>query len=239
MKRFWLKMGVIAALVGLMIMLGGAASAQDAPVNSITVDGFGQAYGAPDIAHLQLGVQVTDTDVNTAFSEANELMTTVIATLTEQGIESADIQTTGLYMYPEPGYDPQTGMPTDEITYRVGNSVNVTIRDIDNIGEIITAGVNAGANNLSGLTFGIADTGALESEARTAAIADARDRAGQLADALGLTLGDPIIVVESFYSNLPPIAFDRAQALGGAANVPVEQGQLEVNIQVTVTFSMG
>jgi uncharacterized protein len=239
MKRFsiWSKMGVIAALVGLLVLLTGATSAQDAPANSITVDGFGQAFGTPDVAYLQLGVQVTDTDVTAAFNEANELMTAVIGALTEQGIALEDIQTTGLFMYPETAYDPQTGAPTDSITYRVGNSVDVTIRDVSKIGEIVSAGVNAGANNINSLNFGIADTASLESEARTAAVADAKDRAAQLAEALGLTLGGPISVVESFASSAPPIFYDRAQEMGGAGNVPIQQGQLNVNVQVTVTFS--
>jgi len=241
MKRFsmWSKLGVIAALVALLVLLTGATSAQDAPVNSITVDGFGQAFGSPDVAYLQLGVQVTDTDVSAAFAQANEKMTDVIAALTEQGIEAKDIQTTGLYMYPETAYDPQTGVPTDNITYRVGNSVDVTIRDVSKIGDVVSAGVDAGANNINSLNFGIADTASLESEARTAAIADAKDRAAQLAAALELTLGDPIIVVESFSSSPPPIAYDRAQAVGGAGNVPIQEGQLNVNVQVTVTFSIG
>lgn len=241
MKRFSIisKMGVIAALVGLMVLLTGATSAQDAPTNSITVDGFGTASGAPDVAYLQLGVQVSDTDVTTAFNQANDLMTTVIGALTEQGIDPKDIQTTGLYMYPDTGYDPQTGAPTDTTTYRVGNSVNITIRDISKIGEIISAGVDAGANNINSLTFGIADTAALEGQARTAAIADAKDRAAQLAEGLGLTLGDPIIVVESFSSSTPPILYDRAQSVGGASNVPVQSGQLDVQVTVTITFSIG
>lgn len=237
MKRFSMKMGIIVALVGVLALaFTGAISAQDAPANSITVDGFGQAFGAPDVAYLQLGVQVTDTDVTAAFNEANELMTAVIGALTEQGIAPNDIQTTGLYMYPETAYDPQTGMPTDSITYRVGNSVDVTIRDVSKIGEVVSAGVNAGANNINSLNFGIADAAALESEARAAAVADAKDRAAQLADILGMTLGDPIMVVESFAS-ATPMFYDRAQAMGGVGNVPIQQGQLNVNIQVTVTFS--
>lgn len=240
MKRVSMKIGVVAVLVGLVILvLTGTASAQNAPANSITVDGFGQAFGAPDVAYLQLGVQVTDTDVTAAFNRANELMTAVISALTEQGIAPNDIQTTGLYMYPETAYDPQTGAPTDRITYRVGNSVDVTIRDVSKIGEVVSAGVNAGANNINSLNFGIADAAALEREARTAAVADAKDRAAQLAEALGLTLGDPIIVVESFTSSDPPVLYERAQAMGGSGNVPIQQGQLNVNIQVTVTFSIG
>lgn len=241
MKRFSMlsRMGMIAALVGLLVLLTGAASAQNMPENSITVDGFGQAFGSPDVAYLQLGVQVMDTDVTAAFNQANEKMTAVIGALTEQGIDPKDIQTTGLYMYPDSGYDPQTGAPTDKVTYRVGNSVDVTIRDVSKVGEIISAGVNAGANNINSLNFGIADPAALESQARAAAVADAKDRATQLAEAFDVPLGDPITIVESLNASTPPIFYERAQAMDSVGNTPVQQGQLNVNVQVTVTFSIG
>ena len=241
MKRFskWSKLGVVAALVGLMVLVVGATSAQDAPTNSITVDGYGQAFGAPDVAYLQLGVQITDKDINAALTQANDAMTKLIGTLTDQGIDPKDIQTTGLNIYPNMNYDPQTGTPTGIVSYQVSNSVSVTIRDITKIGEIISAGVEAGANSISSLTFDIANKAALESAARTAAVADAKNRAGQLAEGLGLTLGDPIIVVESLSSSAPPIPFASAQVAADMGKVPIQTGQLNVQVTVTVTFSIG
>jgi uncharacterized protein len=241
MKRFskWSKLGVIAALVGLMALIAGATSAQDAPAHSITVDGYGQAFGAPDVAYLQLGVQVTDEDINSALTQANDLMTKLIGALTDQGIDPKDIQTTGLSIYPNMNYDPQTGTPTGIVSYQVSNSVSVTIRDISKIGDIISAGVEAGANSISSLNFDITDKAALESAARTAAIADAKNRAGQLAEGLGLTMGDPIIVVESLSSSAPPVAFAVAESAADVGKVPIQTGQLNVQVTVTVTFSIG
>jgi uncharacterized protein YggE len=235
----YILVGSIVALVGLLALMTGAAYAQDTPSNSLTVDGFGQAYGAPDVAYIQLGVQIADSDVNAAFNQVNETMNAIIAAITELGIDPKDQQTTGLFMYPETAYDPQTGAPTGETTYRVNNSLTVTVRDVSKVGEVITTGVNAGANNIGSLNFGIADTDALESEARTAAVADARERASQLAEALGVQLGDPIIVVESLANNTPSPVAMRADsfAFGGAA--PIQEGQLSVAVQVRITFALG
>lgn len=233
----WKSLMIVAVLVGLAAAFTGSAVAQEAPPQSLTVSGFGQAFGAPDIAHVQMGVQVTNEDVLAAFDDANTRMQAVLDALREAGVEDRDLQTTGLYMYQESIFDPQTGAPSDNSLYRVGNTVNVTVRDITQVSAIINAGVEAGANNINSLTFGIADQTELEDEARAAAVEDARARAQKLADLAGVTLGSPTIIIEENLIGIPlPLAADRA--FGGAASVPVEEGQLSVNLTVRVTFSI-
>lgn len=233
----WVTLGV---LLVLLVGLTGAVGAQATlPTNSVTVSGFGQAYGSPDVAYVNLGVQTSNEDVVTAFNEANETMERLINALVEFGIERRDLQTTGLYMYTDTPFDPASGQPSETPIYRVTNSLSITVRNVDQVGEVISTGVNAGANTINGLTFGLADPSALEQEARTAAVANARERAQQLAELMGVTLGEPIIISETFGPAIPLFSnFDRAQAggLGGAA--PIEQGQLSVSVTVQVTFSV-
>jgi hypothetical protein len=101
-------------------------------------------------------------------------------------------------------------------------------------------GLGAGANTLNGLSFGISDMKALEAEARTAAVADARERAQQLADAFGVTVGEVVSVSESFGSF--PLFADfggaKLDAIGGAAP-SVSPGQLSVSVQVNLSFAIG
>lgn len=239
----WKKLGTIAvATAALLVVVTGAVGAQDTtnlPSNSITVTGFGQAYGSPDIAYVNLGVQTANEDVVVAFNEANAKMQQLIDALKEFGIAERDLQTTGLYMYTDTPFDPATNMPSETPIYRVTNSLSVTVRDVAQVGEVINLGVSSGANSINGLTFGLADPSAMEQEARTDAVENARARAQQLADLVGKTLGEPTIVVETFGNAIPfATNFDRAQSggLGGAA--PVEQGQLSVTVNVQVTFSV-
>ncbi len=242
--RSWKSLAVIAVLVALSIVAITVA-AQDTPVpptaplvpaQTLTVSGFGQAFGAPDIAYVQLGVQVSNNDVIAAFDDANTRMEAVLAALREAGVEGRDLQTSGLYMYQENVYDPMSGMPTDSALYRVGNTVTVTVRDVNEVSEIISTGVEAGANNINSLSFGIAEPTALEDEARAAAVEDARTRANKLAELMGVTVGEPTIIVEGAVDNMPFPMADRA--FGGSANVPIEQGQLSVSVNVRVTFSI-
>lgn len=233
-----LKNAAIALLiVGLLGILAGAAGAQEYPPGTLTVDGFGQAFGAPDMARVQLGVQTSSTDVLEAYNAANSAIEQVIAALIAQGIAEQDIQTTGLYLYQETPYNPETGQPSETPIYRVQNSLNVTVRDVATVGSVISTGVGAGANTINGLSFSIADPAALAEQAREAAIADARQRAEQLASLTGVTLGSPTIIVETAAAQ-PPIAFDMAQMGLGGGGAPVQQGQLTVSVQVRVTFTI-
>jgi uncharacterized protein YggE len=116
----------------------------------------------------------------------------------------------------------------------------VEVRDIGQISQIIQTGLDAGATNIWGLTYGIDDSAALEAEARTKALADAADRAQQLASALGLSLGEPIMVSE-LVGGLSP--FFGAEALargmgGGGGGPPLSPGELTVQIQVDVMYAV-
>ena len=231
------RVAILAVIMGVLAAFAGAAGAQDYPPGTLTVDGFGQAFGAPDVAIVQLGVQNSSTDVLEAYNSTNSAVESLIAALVDAGIAEADIQTTGLYMYQDTPYNPTTGEPSDEPIYRVQNSLNVTVRDVQQVGAVINAGVAAGANNIGGITFSIADPAELAQEARSSAIDDARQRAEQLASLMGVTLGDPTIIVETNNAG-GPIFYDRMQSAMGGGGAPVQEGQLSVAVQVRVTFSI-
>ncbi|MBZ0301422.1 MAG: SIMPL domain-containing protein [Anaerolineae bacterium] len=230
------RIAFFAGIIGLLAGLTGVAAAQDYPPGTLTVEGYGQAFGAPDIALVQLGVQTSSSDVLEAYNTANDAVQNVIAALTDAGIDLKDIQTTGLYLYQDTPYNPQTGEPSTAPIYRVTNSLNVTVRDVAQVGDVINTGVQAGANNINGLTFNIADPAALEEQAREVAVADARARAEQLAGLMGVQLGEATIIVETPNAQ-PPMLYDRAQsAMGGGA--AVQEGQLQVSVLVRVTFNI-
>lgn len=241
-----LKMGALAlTLVGvaaLMFVLNGSAAPalasppaqSDYPVNTITVGGFGQASGAPDVVYLQLGVNIVSEDVGGAVAQANETMTAVRDALLEAGVAQEDMQTSGFGVWAEDVYGDQG--PTGARRYHVDNTLRLTLRDAEQTQAVIDTALNAGANNIYGLEFGIEDRVALEQEARLDAVADARERAAQLAEAVGAELGEVIIVNEAVSGGFP--TFEYAGLGGGGGAGPIEQGQLTVSVQVEVTFSI-
>jgi uncharacterized protein len=237
----------------LLVIGAGAAYAQEVtpvpgtpqgsyPANTITVSGFGSAAGEPDVAYTELGVEITDPDLADAFAQTAETMNRVISSLVEAGVERTDIQTTGVNVYPQERFDPTGASQTPERVYLVRNTVRVTVRDVAQVEALISAAVGAGANTIYNLNFGIEDTSTLEQEARVDAVADARDRAQQLASALGVTVGQPIIINEVINTGGPVMPL--GGGLGGAnlqfdVSQPVSAGQLNVTVAVQITFSIG
>ncbi len=240
---------VLAAITGLLIMgsIAGCA-AVGAPTatalqastategRTITVVGVGTASGAPDQATAQLGIETQSTTPEQATRANNDQMTKLIEALKAAGIAEKDIQTTYYSVYTEQRYKPETGEATGEIIYHASASVSVTIRDISQVGAVLDKAVAAGANNISGVSFSVADTTGLEATARERAVADARARAADLARLFGVQVGEVTAISEVVNSGPVPV-YDRATGLGGGGT-PIQPGQLSISTQLQVTFNL-
>jgi uncharacterized protein YggE len=230
--KMWSVVGAIVMILALAL----PAAAQEAMTGrTITVTGFGSASGTPDIAYISLGVQFNDADPTAAFNRVNSGIAAVRQAMLEMGIEERDLQTSGFNMWVQEMYDP-SGMATGNRTYNAVNMLTITVRDITKAGDVITAGIDAGANMINSLNFNISDPSGLAQEARVEAVADARARAEQLAGLLGLTVGEVVSVDESVQGGaLPEARFAISAGMGGGGSV--SEGTLAVNVQVTVTFA--
>lgn len=241
-------LSIIVLLAVLLVIAVTPTLAQDDgpayPIDTITVVGSGSAAGTPDIATIEIGVESRDSDLGVAFSEVNATIDGVIDALVAAGVAEEDIRTVSLNVYQErpmdpasSGFGPEQSQPSGEVMFVVNNIVRVTVRDIDGVAEAINAAVAAGATNIFGLNFGISDRDALESEAREEAMANARARAEQLAALAGVSLGDVVVIDESFGGSSPfdlsNLAMARSEGFGGAS---IEPGQLSVTTQVRVTY---
>jgi len=234
---------VLSALLiagcGLLGQVRPAAQAEPAR-ESISVSGFGEATGTPDMATVQLGVSVTADTIGAAIEQSNQTVERVRQAVLGRGIAETDLQSINFNVWPEDKFDPATGQQTGERIYHVDSTLQVKVRDIAQVSQIIQTGLDAGANNIWGLTYGIDDSAALEAEARTKALEDAADRAQQLANALGVTLGEPIMVSELVGGLSPFFGAEAAmlRGLGGGGGPPLSPGELTVQIQVDVMYAV-
>lgn len=222
-------------LAAALLVLSGLSlgRAQAPQTQGITVNGAGTAYGSPDTAVLDLGVNFYHANVSEGMAAVDEMMQAIRRALIEAGVEASDIRTSGLSVWREQQFD-RDGQPTGD-RYNIWHNYNVTVRDPEQVGAVINAAVAAGANNIGGVTFTIADPSALERQAREAAIADARERAEHLAELTGVALGEPTAITEGFQGYMPMVrsaAFDMGS--GGIAT-----GELAITVNVTVTFAVG
>jgi uncharacterized protein YggE len=205
--------------------------------HTISVTGAGTAYGAPDIATAQIGVQTRDADAVKATSANTTKMTAIITALKATGIQEKDIQTTNFSVSAQQDVD-SSGQPKGTITFIVDNTVSITIRDLSKVGQVLSASVDAGANNIYGVSYSVADQAALEATARDKAMADAKARAAQLAKDAGTTLDGPITISENINNGPVPFYGARDAMAAPSAPVPVQSGQISVQIQVNVTYQM-
>lgn len=236
---------LLAGVAGLSLLAAACApltvpaQAGEPTRNTLSVTGTGSAYGAPDIATLQIGVQSRNADPKAAVDENSARMNALTQTLTGLGLDAQDLQTANFSVSVQQDYDPVTGQPKSTFTYVVDNTLTVRVRDLARLGDVLGQAVGAGANSVYGVSFTVSEPARLEAEARERAMADARARAEALAQAAGVTLGDPITISE-YLSGPQPLLYADKLGIGGAgaAPVPVAAGQLEISLQVNVTYEI-
>jgi len=237
---------VFCAAIAMLASCGGASvSAADpvVPVRTISVGGHGEAKGTPDQAHLSAGVVTQGKTAAEALAANSRAMNEVFAALKRLGIPDKNIQTSNFNVSPEyPPYVNNGPQPPRQIIgYTVTNTVNVTVDGIDKVGPALDVLVRAGANESSGISFGIADPKPLEEKARREAVAAAMAKARTLADAAGVRLGRILAINEGSY--IPPIPMPM-MARGMMADAvaapppPIAGGEQAVSVDVTLVYEI-
>jgi len=241
---------LILAVLSLGTLTGIVLSTQDGPAvvaatgedksdnNILVVSGSGKVSLKPDVAHINAGVETIMKDAREAQQENSRIMNGIIASLKGMGIEDKDIQTANYSVHVEYDYSERERRL---IGYRVSNNVRVTMRNIENVGAVLTAMAESGANNFHGITFGAENQDAAYDEALKKAIDDAKAKASLMAEQVGVDLGKPVAVNEG--SAPSGIQYgqgmmDMARLESAAVQVPIMEGELEVRANVTIAFEI-
>ena len=205
---------------------------------TIVVSGTGRVAVQPDVADLRLGVTVAKPTVEAARGEAGATMDAILRAVDGAGVARADVRTAMLSV--QPRYDYRDGRAAVLTGYEIANVVEVSVRDLSALGDVIDATLTAGATSMDALSFRLADPRPAEREARRQAMAEARSRADVLAEAAGVTVQDVSDIVEGQPVRPPgPVAKAERMALAADAGTPVEAGTLEVAVTVSVTYRAG
>ncbi len=240
----WSRAWVLGA-VGALLSLFTVACTSDTKVTvdqvqqtGITVAGTGRVTVVPDIGLINLGVEVSRPTVAEARSEAAAAMDAVRASLQQNGVEDRDIATQFFNIQPQYGNaEPvDRGLPTI-IGYTVSNQVTVKVRQLDSISQVLDGAIGAGGNamRVNGVSFTVDEPERYEAEARDLAVADARERAEQLASLAGVQLGSARAVNET-YGGVPSGAFPAASQRSG--DTSISPGETEVTLTVSVVYDV-
>jgi len=158
--------------------------------------------------------------------------------LTDNGIAEKDIQTQYYSIRQVTKWDRDDEEET-VVGYRVTNTVNAKIREIDKAGTVIDATVTAGGDliRIDSIYFSVDDPSAYYEEARGKAMADARAKAEQLAELADAKLGKATYISES--SQVPSVyRQDIYEEAVAAAETPISPGEMEISLTVQVAYSI-
>ncbi len=208
----------------------------------IWVSGSGRVVVTPDLALLDLGVEARATTVAEARDQAARAMDGIMAVLEEAGIDEKDIKTRFFNIQPEYTYNERDRR--QEITgYRVTNTVNVKVRDLEGVGTLIDRVATAGGDltRINSIGFTVEDTGQYAARAREAAVKLAMEKAQQFAQLTGVTLGTLAYIAETG-ANVPVVRDfaleERALAAVAAPPTPVSPGEMDITVTVQAVFNI-
>lgn len=229
-----------AVLAAAIVALTGCSSASQPVIGApggqqgIAAHGEGKVSGTPDRVTLVLGAQTQSTSARDALAQNNAKTGALIAMLKAKGVAPKDLQTSELSINPMYG-----GVDNKISGYQVSNMVTATMHDIGASGAVIDAAADAAGDavRVQQLSFSIGDDSALRAQARAAAVAQARDKAKQLADAAGVSLG-PLLSITEGSSTPPPVPY-AAQSSRALADAPVEPGSQELRVTVDLVYGVG
>ena len=234
--KFWLKVIGVLALVAIL---------RDRIVNypqwQINVSGEGRVSYVPDIANINLGVQVDKADkAEKALTQLNTKMAAVFDSIVKAGIAKEEIQTQNYYLNPQ--YDYIDGV-SKLSGYSANQSLIVKVRSInenkDLVNKVVTAASKAGINQVNGITFEYSNFKDIKQEARLKAIADARGKAGAIAGSLDVKLRDIVGMWENVIT--PDNSYyyggkGGADSMSVGASPVIPAGNLEYVVEVNVNY---
>ncbi|MCB9568070.1 MAG: SIMPL domain-containing protein [Myxococcales bacterium] len=204
---------------------------KDDDFGTLDVSGEGQVSVKPDRAVIRLAVICEAKSAQEAVDDNAKAATAVIEAIKALGIAESAIQTQGLSVSPIYQYD-EARRVNEIVGYRADNAVAVDAA-IDLAGKVYDAGIAAGANQSSGISFKIGDERPHRRRALEGAVEAARSDAEVVAAAMGVKVRGPL-KIEVDAGGGPVIKV--AEALT-RASTPVMPGELTVSARVRVSFS--
>lgn len=222
-----------------LILTAGYMAAQPAPERTprpyIRAAGDATASAKPDRARLDFGVVTQAPKAGTAAAQNASETASMLAALRQSLGSAAELRTSGYsltpnFTYPKPGGQPVlTG-------YTASNTIEITAGDLANLGKVIDAATQAGANNVRGLEFLLKDEEPVRAQALGEAVAKARRSAEAMAGALGVKIVRVLSVEEGAPEVVRPM---RSMAMAAApVSTPVESGNIQVRASVTLTVEI-
>lgn len=238
MKKFT---SVLAAAL-LVFSVAGTNLAAAAEPNTIAVSGMAEQEVAPDMAYIDVGINVRADDAETARTQEAQIASQIRRALLGLAITDNDLQNTSYYLYQEYKVD-RNGVRTAD-KYVLDSSIKVTVKDLDKLSQVIDNVVKAGATNISNITYALSTQNIIQRQLLATAVENARDKAAVVANAGSRTLGNMLSADINSFDGGTIVAYG-ANKLRSTTNLAedgvstkLSPGKIKLNARVQVVFSL-
>ncbi len=243
-----LMLGAAVLAAGAVRTAAPARAQQAAPANqtilvqpetpTLNLSAHGEVRAAPDMASSNVGVRTEATTAAEALARNRTRMNEVMRALRSAGIEERFIQTSGLNLSPQ--YDYVQNEPPRLRGYQASNRVTVEIRDLERVGSTADAVVNAGVNQIDGISFGLINPRQAEDQARMAAVQALQAKANLYANALGVRLAGIRNLSEGGGYAPQPQMFARMAAapMDSMESTSVAPGELTIRVNINGVYDI-
>ena len=238
MKKFT---SVLAAAL-LVFSVAGTNLAAAAEPNTIAVSGMAEQEVAPDMAYIDVGINVRADDAETARTQEAQIASQIRRALLGLAITDNDLQNTSYYLYQEYTVD-RNGVRTAD-KYVLDSSIKVTVKDLDKLSQVIDNVVEAGATNISNITYALSTQNIIQRQLLATAVENARDKAAVVANAGSRTLGNMLSADINSFDGGTIVAYG-ANKLRSTTNLAedgvatkLSPGKIKLNARVQVVFSL-
>lgn len=238
MKKFT---SVLAAAL-LVFSVAGTNLAAAAEPNTIAVSGMAEQEVAPDMAYVDVGINVRADDAETARTQEAQIASQIRRALLGLAITDNDLQNTSYYLYQEYKVD-RNGVRTAD-KYVLDSSIKVTVKDLDKLSQVIDNVVEAGATNISNITYALSTQNIIQRQLLATAVENARGKAAVVANAGSRTLGNMLSADINSFDGGTIVAYG-ANKLRSTTNLAedgvatkLSPGKIKLNARVQVVFSL-
>jgi uncharacterized protein YggE len=244
MKRFNSIVLIMACILAGTITLTSCSSMagmkNSKTVRTVSVTGNGSVNLTPDMASFNVQVSETRDTTSEALNAMNEKTSTIFDILDAYNIENKDRKTNSINLRTDYDWVDSKQVVVGQVA---SQSINVKLRDLDQLGSIIDKLSTVNEINLGSINYNTEDTDEAETEARIMAVEDAREKAQSIADAENMTLGLPISINNSSsdlnirnYPNMMEAVSLKSVSTSVSTQAPT--GEITITGQVNIVYEL-
>lgn len=199
-----------------------------------------KAYGSstitlkPDMAVISFTTETTEKSQTVSLAKNSEKMNKILKEFKKFGIKEKDISTQGFRVYPVYNYDEGEKLQG----YKVSNNINITVRNLNDIGKLLDLGIKSGADQVGDITYSSTKMEETYNKALELAAKNGKKKAESTLKGIGKKVKEVVYIEEvrdGYYGGYGEIAAETAD-MAKETPITIKDLLVEVTVLVECTF---